>query len=362
VKLHLVALPHTQVSDKFVGCAYTAKVVKFCRMMKDKYPIILYAPEGPPVDGVTLVPCLTDAERTATFGADDPNRLPAWPTDQQTATFNLNVVKNMIVRLDPDDIIMLVAGYTHFAVAQAFPNHAICEPFVGYEGIIGGRSWAAYESYAHMHNVYALKGIRDIRWFDTVIPPYYDPKEFPKCNNGSGDYLLFLGRLIFRKGVHIAAQIADACNMPLVIAGSGATEISANKIVAPEVVIEGKDLKYVGPVDVKQRAKLIAGARAMLVPTTYMEPGGNVAIEAMAAGTPAITTDFGVFTETVPSKFRFRTLRDAVAAVERAMKVDNSAIQNYALANFSLRATAPKFQKWFDDLLTLRDKGWYSLC
>lgn len=36
VKLHLVALPHTQVSKDFITCAYTQKVLKFCKMMRDE--------------------------------------------------------------------------------------------------------------------------------------------------------------------------------------------------------------------------------------------------------------------------------------------------------------------------------------
>jgi glycosyltransferase involved in cell wall biosynthesis len=220
-----------------------------------------------------------------------------------------------------------------------------------------------------MHRVYALSKINDIRWFDTVIAPYYDPAEFPRCNKGNGDYLLFLGRLIFRKGPHIAAQIADACDLPLYVAGAGATLHSSTEIRAPEVVITGKRLKYIGPVDVKARAKLIAGARAMLVPTTYQEPGGNVAIEAMAAGTPAICSDFGVFTETVPKDFRFRTMHQAKLAVAKTYERSvipfgsisiNQSIQDYALANFSLKATEAKFTAWFNKLATIRDKGWYQ--
>jgi len=32
--LHVVSLPHTQTTQKYLACAYTQKIVKFCNMMK----------------------------------------------------------------------------------------------------------------------------------------------------------------------------------------------------------------------------------------------------------------------------------------------------------------------------------------
>jgi glycosyltransferase involved in cell wall biosynthesis len=372
-KLHLVCLPHTKVSTEFCGCAYTNKARLFCKMMQHEYEIFCYAPEGPPVEGATLVPCLTEAERIATFGKDDPNRLPGWPTDEQFAKFNLNAIGVLKMMLEPNDLILLSACWSQLAIAQAFPGHLRCEPFIGMDGVIGGDVFGAYESHTHMAAAYQRNNVPNIRCFDTVIPPYYDPADFPIQNQNKGDYLLFLGRLVFRKGPHIAAQIADACGMPLVIAGAGATEHSSTRVWASgHVEVLGKDLIYVGPVGVEKRNELIAGAVAMLVPTTYREPGGNVAIEAMACGTPPVCSDFGCFTEYVPKQFLFRTLREAVAAVEKAKAMPqfsfpiedvltHKKLQRYALENFSLAATAPKFKHWFESLASLRRTGWYDL-
>ncbi len=358
MKLHLVSLPHTQVSSEFCGCAYTSKALKFIKMVGGD--IHLYAPEGPNVEGATLHPCLTNDERISIFGEDDPNRLPSWPTDEQSAQFNANVIEELKKNLEPKDLILLSMGWTHRPIATAFSNYIICEPFVGYYGVLGGNVWGAYESNFHMAQVYERKGITDIRWFDRVVPPFYDPDDFPILNDGRGDYLLFLGRIVQRKGPHIASEIARASGMRLVVAGAGGTQVGKD-IVAPEVTVTNAE--YVGPVNVKERAKLLAGARAVLFPTTYAEPGGNVAIEAMACGTPVIATDFGVATETVQngvSGFRFRTLAEAVTAVQDVGGLDPLSIQEYAQSRYSLESVAPMFNKWFAQLQTLHGEGWYE--
>lgn len=354
--LHLVALPHTQVSSEFNGCAYTSKILKFSKMLGNDYDIHLYAPEGPEVNGATLHPCLTNDERTKIFGDDNAHRLPDWPTEEQAALFNQRVIQEL--KPEPHDLILLSGGWTHRAIAQAFPNHINCEPGVGYEGIYS--NFCAFESCAWRHHVYAKKGINDGRFFDTVIPNYFDPDDFPLLNPGKNEYLLFLGRVVQRKGPHIASEIAQRCGLPLRVAGAGGKQVGKD-IVAPEITV--KDAEYIGPVNVKERAELLAGAKALLVPTTYIEPFGGCAVEAMMCGTPAITTDWGAFTETVEhgvSGFRFSTLSEAKTAVEQCSRLNSEQIRQYAMSKYSLSAVKPMFDTWFARLQTLWKKGWYE--
>lgn len=362
MRLHLVALPHTRVEPEFCGCAYTAKVLKFCKMMGARHEILLYSPAGRPVPGASaMVQCLSEDERVSIFGRDDPMRLPAWPTEAQTRRFNQGVIERLHKLAQPQDLVLLTGGWTHEPIARVLPHLLCIEPGVGYEGVF--TNYCAFESHAWMHTVYAKKGINDIRWFDRVIPPYCDPDEFPHLNGGDGKYLLFLGRLISRKGPHIAASLAKACGLPLMVAGAGGTDwVGGESLQGQDIKVEC-DVRYVGAVGIEERARLLAGARALICPTTYAEPGGNVAVEAMLAGTPVITADFGVFSETVKhglSGFHFRMFRDAIRAVRECSNLDPREIRHWANMRYSLKAVGRLYDEWFDCLTTLFDQGWYQ--
>lgn len=363
MRLHIVALPHVKLgTPQTCLCAYSGKVEKFVRMMRGRHELLVYGVEGPELPGATLVPCLSEDSRISIFGQDDPNRLPDWPTDTQSRLFNLTAAAKIMERWRQGDLLLLVGGLTHLPILQALPDRAVCEPFIGYYGVIGGGVWGAYESYAHMNTVAAKMGFNDVRWFDTVIHPFCDVAEFPDTNNGDGKYLLFLGRLIQRKGPHIALEIARRAGMPLLVAGAGG-RIEGGKLIGLDVTLEGGGFEYVGPVNVQERAKLMAGAKALICPTTYNEPGGNIAIEAMLAGTPVIAPDWGVFAETVQrgvSGFHFRMLRDGIKAVHRCSELIPEHIRQYAVDRYSLEATAPKFERWFDQIATLPHPGWYA--
>lgn len=279
---------------------------------------------------------------------------------------NTRAADAMRERYSQGDFLCLITS-TQGAIADA-----ICGPKwnqgmitaewgVGYIGV-DFRSHAAYESYAWMHHVYGLRDIGDGRAFDRVIPNYFDADQF-YVNTKPSDYLLFMGRVILRKGPHIAAEIAKASGKKLVVAGYGVTEHSKKKMIGGDGVELHGDLEYVGPVGFQGRAELMANAAAVIVPTLYIEPFGGVAVEAMMSGAPVIASDWGSFTEIVTPDVgrRFRTLREGVRAVEEVSKLDRKKIRKAAVKRYSQKAVGPMFTEWFDTLGTLWQSGWYEL-
>lgn len=358
MRLHLVALPHTQTDGRFLSCAYTQKVVKFCRMMAPHHEVILYAGDENVAPCSEHVALFTEAERAADWGdgfdtVTSPLRWDA--TEPYWARMNARAVEAITARAEPQDLLLLTAGWAQKPIADQVPV-LTCEWAVGYEGIFA--DYCAFESAAWMHHVYGRQRWATGRFYDAVIPNYFDPDDFALAPKG--DYLLYVGRLIERKGPHVAAQIAKRVGLPLLVAGPGVASASPGEIVTTDGCRIVGPVEYVGELDRDARRDLMAGARALLAPTLYIEPFGGVTIEAMLSGTPVVTTDWGAFTETVSDDVgrRFRTLAQGVDAVRAVLDLDPATVRAHALARYSLDAVRPRFESWLEQLLGLWGPGW----
>jgi glycosyltransferase involved in cell wall biosynthesis len=350
MRFHVVALPHTQTTKDFANCAYTEKVRRFCNMMKGLgHTVYLYAGEENEAAVDELIPCITETQRRIVVGkkpyveAPFDYKLPHWEK------FNNRAIKEIRKRIQDQDFICLIAGATHKPIAEAFKSHISVEFGVGYSGIFS--DYKVFESYAWMHAVYAqFKNAAQVdgAFFDAVIPGYLDPDMFP-LGKGDGDYYLYIGRMIPRKGVEVAAHICKTIGARLIMAGPG------NYI--PNYG------EYIGPVDAEKRSELMGGAIATFVPTLYLEPFGNVNIESQACGTPVITTDWGAFTETVVqgvTGYRCRSVEEFILATQNVKNLDRAAIRKRAVETYGVDVIAKQYEYYFQRLLTLWGDGWYE--
>lgn len=347
MRFHVASLPHTHTTAAFAACAFTQKVTRFCQMMKARgHEVILYAGEQNEAPCDELVPCISEKRRAEIVGDKHYTEAdwghPAW------AGFNANVIGQMRERLQPQDFICLIGGRAHQPIADAFPTHQSVEFGIGYSGTFA--KYRVFESYAWMHTVYGAQAgdasRADGGWWDAVIPNQVDPALFP-AGGGEGDYFLYVGRLIDRKGYRIAQEVCMKTGKRLILAGPGPQEGYG---------------EFVGEVGPEERARLMGGAIALFAPTIYIEPFGTVHIEAMACGTPVVATDWGVFTETLTEAngFRCRTFAEFCAAAEQASKLDRKVVRELALARFSMDVVGEQYERYFERLLTLWDKGWYQ--
>lgn len=367
-RLHCVGLPHTATTKKeFLHCGYTQKMLSFCQMMHEAgHTVYHYGGEGSDVACTEHVTLLTKAERDKYFHSNwetgefpDMDFNPALPYWQ---TMNARAIRAIYDRIQPRDIICLIAGWSQAPVSNAFPDNPAVEYGIGYEGVFS--KFRCFESNAWRHHVYGLRQERNGSWYDTVIGNYYNPDDFP-LGKRKGDYYLFLGRLISRKNPHVAADVCKRIGAKLIIAGQGVTQREPGIVRSRELAIVGDHVEHVGVVDVKQRAELLGNAKALFVLTQYLAPFEGVHAEANLCGCPVITTDWGVFPETVTNGlngYRIHTMGEAMWAARNVDKLDPQAIRKYALERFTLKANAPKYEEWFDRIVGCYTPGkdWYD--
>lgn len=351
MRFHVVALPHTQTTTDYIACAYTAKVINFCRMMKDRgHTVFLYGGEQNEAPCDEHIICVSEQNRADHVGdkhftsASFDYNLPFWKNANNRA------VEEIQKRAEQKDFICLIAGYAQKQIADALPNMISVEFGVGYGGSFS--KYRVFESYAWMHLCYGAArggdphGV-DGSWWDVVIPGYLDPEQFP-FSEEKDDYFLFIGRLIDRKGFRIAADVCFDLGKKLVVAGQGEPPLGC---------------EYVGVVGPEERGRLMSRAKAVFVPTIYVEPFGNVNIEAQACGTPVITTDWGAFTETVLdglTGYRCRTFGEFKRAAQNVDKLNKRFIHESAVRRYSLNVIGKKYEDYFHRLLHLWDGGWYE--
>jgi len=357
---HLLGLAHLPVSEKYMACAFTQKVVKLSKLLLDLgHTVYLYGAEGSDAPCTEFIQTHTLSDIRSAWGSGD-NRFDIgydWknsefrhdfnqmPKTKTTQKYYNNAVNEINKRKKDDHFLLLSQGGYQKNIAQRVGLFLTCEPGIGYRGSYA--KYRAFESsylqnftYGSEHPRQSIRG----NYYDRVIPNYFDAKDFPKekIATKKKDYLLYVGRQTWWKGIDTAILAAQHLNKKLIIAGQGEYKKANN-------------VEYVGYVDPEKRFQLMTEAQAVLVPTIYLEAFGGVSVEAMLSGTPVITTNFGVFPETVSevAGIRCNTLQDFVDAIRKTEKgMDPIKIRKYA-ERFLIDTVKLEFEKWFQDLYQL---------
>lgn len=359
-RFHLLALPNVQTTMDYSLCGFCVATIRFAKLLKELgHEVILYASEQNEAPCDELVTVITREEQESLLANTCNAEGEPEPTPYQYAYIekwsplfqlaNSRIVREISLRRQPRDFIVSIGGDSQSPVAEAFPDLMFVEYSIGYNGSFA--KYRVFESEAWRHVAYGAQQIGDGRFFDDVIPCFYDESEFPFQKNKE-PFALYVGRLIIRKGLEIACLSAQVAGIPLKVIGHGDTRL----------VKHGAE--YLGALDSIQRNEWMSRASMVLTPTLYIEPFNQVAIEAQLCGTPVISTPWGGFTETIEhgrTGFRCHTLGEFVNAIHGARQLDPRYIRSRAEDKYSISRVKHQYQRYFERLSLLWEGGFYSL-
>jgi len=356
-RFHIPGLPHVPTSKNVSACAYSQKIVKLCKMLTDRgHTVYFYGVEGSDPICTENVTVVSKDFYLKYYDYDwHKNYFRFDTSDLVHQTFYVNSIKEIRKRMQPRDFLLCAWGLGHQPIASGVPECMAVESGIGYSSTFS--KYRVFESSTWMSWVYGNSKQDNGSWYDCVIPNFFDPSDF-EFREEKEDYFLYLGRVIQRKGVDIAFQLTKEIGAKLIIAGQGSL-VDANE----GIDLRGDHVEFVGYADVEKRKELLAGAKALIAPTYYIEPFGGVTIEAAMSGTPVLTSDWGVFGETVLhgiTGYRCRTFEQFVWAAKNIHNISPINCKEWAVNNFSCERVISMYEEYFYQLQNLYDKkGWY---
>ena len=157
------------------------------------------------------------------------------------------------------------------------------------------------------------------------------------------DALCFVGRVVPEKGIVESIEIAKAAGRPLKIAAKvaagGVEREYYDEVFGPALKAAGPSVEYLGEVSQEERDQLFAESYAALMPGSWPEPFGLVAIEALACGTPVVARPTGALPEIVRDGidgFFGDDVHAMASRVDQVADLDRRAIRGSVIERFSV--------------------------
>lgn len=172
-------------------------------------------------------------------------------------------------------------------------------------------------------------------------------------------YLVELARITPDKGQHLAIEVAERVGMPLVLAGK--VDKDADSVRYFTEMIEPRlsaTIRWVEDVRDGDKARLLAGATAMLFPIQWEEPFGLAMVEAMVSGTPVVAFNRGAAREIVEpgvTGFLADSVDEMAARVKEVAGIDPAKCSERARDRFSSSRMADGYETAYRESLAELD-------
>lgn len=327
MKIHILSNPHQATGLSRPDEAFSVIIHKFVKNLHSHFDMIHYGLEGSDV-------------------ACEHVDLPSDPE-----AFNRVAAQEIGKRKSPGDLALCFFGHENRGAVDPHPELKVIEPSIGYHPNGVFAPYRVFASYANMSYYYGRHDMMmEPSWYDAVIPNPFDPDEF-EYREDKEDYLLMFGRVTKVKGVHLAIQLAQRLNQRLILVGPGDDIREHPTFAGIGYNQPPRNVELMGPVGPEERSRLMSRARAVIAPTYYLEPFGNMVAEAHLCGTPTITTDWGAFPENNPhgvTGYRCRMFNDFVWAVENIDRIRPQDCYRHAVNHFSDAVVYPQYKRYLE--------------
>jgi glycosyltransferase involved in cell wall biosynthesis len=168
--------------------------------------------------------------------------------------------------------------------------------------------------------------------------------------------LLWLGRICKEKAPHLALDIAERTQMPIILAGQVYPFSYHQQYFEREVAPRLRSIpnaKFISAPPAELKRRLLREAQALLITSLAEETSSLVAMEAAASGTPVVAFRRGALREVVRegvTGFLVEDVSKAVSALRQVGSIRPAVCVQHAQENFSAAKMAERYSQVYERL------------